>query len=129
MTTLKQCITAWQALRELMNAPTDYRSAHALVLLKSRLRPHVEFYHKEELALSDKYAEHDEKGKIKLTAQGTVEFGTTERLSAFLAERAELDAVELTEDIPVAHITAPAQITPEQLEALEHYIDFEEDHT
>lgn len=33
MTTLKQCIAAWQALRAIATQAMDYKSAHALVLL------------------------------------------------------------------------------------------------
>lgn len=51
MTNLKQCIAAWQALRALAAQAMDYKSAHALVLLMERLRPHVAYFSSTETEL------------------------------------------------------------------------------
>ena len=126
MTTLKHCVKAWQALNTLMKNEMDYASAHGLVMLRAALRPHVQFYNEEETSLSDKYAEHDKDGRAVLKGPGVVEFGTAENLAAFLAERAKLDEVTLTEDINLVKIKAPERITPEQVEALSPYVIFEE---
>ena len=95
-------------------------------LLRAAMRPHVQFYNEEETSLSDKYAEHDKDGRVVLKGPGVVEFGTAENLAAFLAERAKLDEVMLTEDINLVKIKAPERITPEQVEALSPYVIFEE---
>ncbi len=126
MTTLKQCVTAWQALNVLAKTEMDYGSAHKLVMLRAALRPHVQFYNEEEISLADKYAAHDKDGHIVFRGPDVAEFSTAENLAAFTAERIKLDAVELTEDIPPVTIKAPERITPEQIEALSPYVIFEE---
>lgn len=45
---------------------------------------------------------------------------------AFTRERNKLDVVELGEEIARATISPPAQISPEQLEALLPYVDIKE---
>ena len=37
MTTLKQCVKAWQALNTLVKTEMDYASAHGLVMLRAAL--------------------------------------------------------------------------------------------
>lgn len=126
MTNLRQCIAAWQALRAIAEQPTDYKSAHALVLLMERLRPHVTYFSSTEMDLVKKYAELDTAGDPVFEAPGRVRFRKGEDLIAFTRERTKLDTVELGEEIARATITAPAQISPEQLEALLPYVDIKE---
>ena len=61
---LLQCVNAYTAIQSMMSDDLDYQTAYALVVLKKRLLPHVEFYRKEELKLVDCYAEKDSDGKI-----------------------------------------------------------------
>ena len=70
MTNLKECIAAWQALRALAAQTMDYKSAHALVLLKERLRPHVAYFSSTEMDLVKKYAELDAEGNPVYEAPG-----------------------------------------------------------
>ena len=126
MTNLRQCIAAWQALRALAAQTMDYKSAHALVLLKERLRPHVAYFSSTEMELVKKYAELDAEGNPVYEAPGRVRFRRAEDLMAFTRERAQLDDVELGEEIARAKIAPPAAISPEQLEALAPYVDIEE---
>lgn len=126
MTNLKECIAAWQALRALAVQTMDYKSAHALVLLMERLRPHVSYFSSTETELVKKYAELDAEGNPVFEAPGRVRFRTSDDLAAFTRERNELDDVELGEEIPRATISPPEQISPEQLEALIPYVDIEE---
>lgn len=126
MTTLKQCIAAWQALRAIAGQATDYKSAHALMLLMARLRPHVAYFSSTEMDLVKKYAELDAKGDPVYEAPGRVRFRNAKDLAAFTRERTELDDVELGEEIARAKIAPPSAISPEQLEALAPYVDIEE---
>ena len=126
MTNLKQCIAAWQALRALAAQAMDYKSAHALVLLMERLRPHVAYFSSTEMELVKKYAELDAEGNPVSEAPGRVRFRRAEDLVAFTRERRALDDVELGEEIARATISPPAQISPEQLEALLPYVDIKE---
>lgn len=126
MTNLKQCIAAWQALRAIAAQAMDYKSAHALVLLMERLRPHVAYFSSTEMELVKKYAELDAEGNPVYETPGRVRFRRTEDLMAFTSERRELDDVELGEEISRATISPPAQISPEQLEALLPYVDIKE---
>ena len=123
MTNLKECIAAWQALRALA---AQNKSAHALVLLKERLRPHVAYFSSTEMDLVKKYAELDAEGNPVYEAPGRVRFRNAKDLAAFTRERTELDDVELGEEITRAKIAPPAAISPEQLEALAPYVDIEE---
>lgn len=126
MTTLKQCIAAWQALRAIAGQATDYKSAHALMLLMERLRPHVAYFSSTEMDLVKKYAELDAEGNPVYEAPGRVRFRRAEDLMAFTRERRALDDVELGEEISRATISPPAQISPEQLDALLPYVDIKE---
>lgn len=126
MTNLKQCIAAWQALRAIATQAMDYKSAHALVLLMERLRPHVAYFSSTEMELVKKYAELDAEGNPVYEAPGRVRFRRAEDLMAFTRERRALDDVELGEEISRATISPPAQISPEQLEALLPYVDIKE---
>lgn len=126
MTNLKECIAAWQALRAIATQAMDYKSAHALVLLMERLRPHVSYFSSTETELVKKYAELDAEGNPVFEGPGRVRFRTGDDLAAFTRERNELDDVELGEEIPRATISPPEQISPEQLEALIPYVDIEE---
>lgn len=126
MTNLKQCIAAWQALRAIATQAMDYKSAHALVLLMERLRPHVAYFSSTEMELVKKYAELDAEGNPVYEAPGRVRFRRAEDLMAFTRDRRALDDVELGEEIARATISPPAQISPEQLEALFPYVDIKE---
>ena len=126
MTTLKQCIAAWRALRAIATQAMDYKSAHALVLLMERLRPHVAYFSSTETELVKKYAELDAEGNPVYEAPGRVRFHNAKDLAAFTRERTELDDVELGEEIIRAKIAPPAAISPEQLEALAPYVDIKE---
>lgn len=126
MTNLKQCIAAWQALRAIATQAMDYKSAHALVLLMERLRPHVSYFSSTEMELVKKYAELDAEGNPVYEAPGRVRFRRAEDLMAFTRERRALDDVELGEEISRATISPPAQISPEQLDALLPYVDIKE---
>lgn len=125
MTTLKQCVAAWKALDAISTQPMDYKSAHALVVLKARMRPHVLYFSRTEMELVEKYASHDNDGDVIYEEPGRISFKTADDMNSFARERAQLDEVELGEEIPRAKIAPPAQITLAQLEALEPYIDVE----
>lgn len=121
---LDQCTNAYAALLSLMKEKMDYQTAHAMVLLKRKLQPHVEFFVKQERRLMDEYAEKDEKGNVVLTERGTFRFRNPEQAGEYAKRRSELCMVPLREKIKRITLPVPEQITPDQLEALEPFFQF-----
>lgn len=84
------------------------------------------YFSSTETELVKKYAELDAEGNPVFEGTGRVRFRTGDDLAAFTRERNKLDVVELGEEIARATISPPAQISPEQLEALLPYVDIKE---
>ena len=112
---LEQCTAAYAALLSLMKEKMEYKTAHAMVLLKRKLQPHVEFFVKQERKLMDEYAQKDEKGNV---------FRDPEQAGEYAKRRSELCMVPLREKIKRITLPVPEQITPDQLEALEPFFQF-----
>lgn len=123
---LKQCADAYVAVLKMMEQEWDYDTAHALMMLKRRLQPEVEFFTREELKLAKEYAELDEQGEIRFTGRGTFRFREKEKAQEYAARRTELGMVGVQEPFELLHLPKPGRITPVQLEALEPFIAFEE---
>lgn len=88
---LTECVRAFQAVMEMMGEESDYTLAHALVMAKRELEPHVMFYGEKEEDLIGKYAKRDEKGDMIRDGNKV----QVENMSEFLKERKELDGVEV----------------------------------
>lgn len=124
---LLECVTAYMAVQALMEQPFPYKAAHALMMLKRELQPHVEFFSKEEMKLVAEFAEKDkEKQTIQWTDKGAFRFAAGKDPREYAARRENLSATDIEWGIKRIKVPCPASITPAQLEALEKFIEFEE---
>lgn len=123
---LKQCVDAYGAVLDMMEKEWDYKTAHALVMLKRKLQPQVDFFAKEEMKLAKEYAKLDEKGNVILTERGTFPFREKEKAQEYAERRTELGMVEVQEAYTPLRVPVPGRITPAQLEALEGFLEFDE---
>lgn len=123
---LIQCITAYTAVLALSEQEMNYETALALVVLKKRLAPHVEFFAGKERALIDEYGKRDDAGKLIRSGQDGFVLDETKDLREYAARRAELSATNVPEDFEPLHAPSPQQIKPAHLEALEGFICFDE---
>lgn len=123
---LMQCVTAYGAVLELEKREWDYKTAHALVTLKRRLQPQVDFFTKEELKLAREYAKLDEKGNVILTERGTFPFREPGMAQEYARRRTELGLVEVQEAYEPLRVPVPGSITPAHLEALDGFLTFQE---
>lgn len=123
---LKQCVDAYGAVLDMMEKEWDYKTAHALVTLKRKLQPHVDFFTKEEMKLAKEYAKLDKQGNIIFTERGTFPFREKDMAKEYAARRTELGTVKVQEDFKPLRVPMPERITPAQLEALEGFLEFEE---
>lgn len=121
---LIQCVSAYLALIALSDKEYDYRTAHALTVLKRKLKPHVEFYTAEERKLVSEYAQKDDAGKAVFTPHGTFVFKDGAKPEEYAERRAELGAVEVGEEFAPVCASAPSAISPAHLEALEGFVCF-----
>ena len=89
-TNLMQCVMAYQAVTGMMNTACDYKTAYALVMLKRRLDPHVQFFIRREQELVDEYAARDGKGGVVWDTPTSFRFADTARAAEYAEKRAEL---------------------------------------
>lgn len=120
---LLKCITAYIAAMQLMERELDYKTAHALVLLKSRLQPHAEFYTREEMKLAQEYGKKGEDGSVAYDEGGhfALESGTA---AEYNKKKLELAQVDVQEEWEKLKCPCPEKIKPAVLEALQDFIDF-----
>lgn len=126
---LIQYVNAYAALQPLMDCEWDYKTAHALMMLKRKLQPHASFFSQEELKLVEEFAEKDEKGKVAWKGAGRFNFQDPSRAEEYNKKRMELGMVEIQEELEMVRAPIPATIKPAQLEALEGFIEFYEEET
>ena len=123
---LIQCVNAYAAALAMMQQEWDYETAHALVLLKTKLQPHVDFFTSEELKLVEEFAVKNTDRKTAWNGNGTFTFAQPERAQEYTQRRTKLGAVEVDEDWRAMKVPRPASIKPVHLEALEGFIQFGE---
>lgn len=124
MMLLIQCVTAYTAVLQLMDAECEYKTAHALLMLKRALQPHVDFFSAKEMELVDAYAVKNEKGKVAMT-EGKFQLADAYAASNFKAAKDELCGLEIELDWKIRKVAPPKQIRPVHLEALEGLLEFE----
>ena len=112
---LKQCVDVYSAIMSLMEEKLDFSSAHALIMAKSELEPHITFYVESENKLVDKYADTDETGS-KVSSSGQFKL-TGDNASKYIAEHTELDNVPVTIS-QYKLMSMPDKISPKELENL-----------
>jgi hypothetical protein len=124
---LLECVTAYMAVQGLMDQPFPYKTAHALMMLKRELQPHVDFFSGEEMKLVERFAEKDtESNKIVWTGKGAFRFAEGKDPAEYARCRVELGSVHVDWCAERKMVQFHASITPAQLEALEKFIEFEE---
>lgn len=123
---LIQCVNAYTAVLAMSQQEQEYKTAYALMTLKRKLQPHVDFFTGEEMKLVEQYSVKDGKGKTVLNERGNFTFQDPEKAEEYARRRTELGMVEVNEDFPILYVPAPKAIRPVHLEALEGFMEFEE---
>lgn len=121
---LLQCVNAYTAIQSMMSDDLDYQTAYALVVLKKRLLPHVEFYRKEELKLVDCYAEKDSDGKIVWVDANRFGFRDPKQVEEYAKKYNDLCAVIVQWKYDPLIVPIPERIKPSVLEALDRFVSF-----
>lgn len=118
-----KAVTAYMAAMQLMEQELDYKTAHALVLLKSRLQPHVDYYTHEEVRLAQEYGKKNETGNVVYDDNGrfTLE---PETAAEYNKKKLELAQVDIQEEWEKIKCPCPEKIKPVILEALQDFIEF-----
>lgn len=127
-------VAAYTSLMILTKKEFPYKAAYELVKLKRKLAPKVEYYAAEEAKLVRRFAKCDERGEpIVNGTRFDCKGETPEEIAANTREferlRRELGSVSDDEEIERVKITLPddIKISPEVIESLEEFIDFEVD--
>ena len=124
-TNLFTAIKLFEAIMKLSETPLDFATAHALVMAKAELEPHVNFFMEQETKLLEKYAEKDKDGSPKMEAEGQYIIAKG-KITEFREERQQLNNVEV-EIMKRKLKKLPDAITPAVLEALMLAFDFPEE--
>ena len=84
----------YEAIKKLSDTQLDYSSAHALVMTKNELEPHVMFFAENEKAMIETYADQDEEGNLISEADGrfTVRPENAKKVNE---DRVKLNSVEV----------------------------------
>lgn len=123
---LIKCVKAHMVLCELMEKEMDYKSAHAVMMLHRKLRPHVEFYAEEEKKLIEKYALRDKDGRVKFN--GISWTLADVRLAGEYSEKINsLGGTDIEGFGEPVRVSAMPDIKPSQLELLDGFIVFGEE--
>lgn len=122
---LIETVNAYVAILALMNKETDYKTAHALLMLKQRLSPHVEFFSAEEKKLVERFGQKDGEGNVILSGNRLV-FAKDADPKEYEQKRLELSGVEVPWIFAKVKIAPPSEIRPIHIEALLPFIEFEE---
>ena len=113
---LIEAVRIYNSLQQMANKEMDYSAAHAMVMTKAELEPHIQFFAERERSLLEAFAEKgpdaepitDEMGRYTVPKAA---------IRDFEAEREKLNAVEV-EFLVRKLRTLPEKITPAQLETL-----------
>lgn len=125
---LHEAVRAYLTIQTLSSRELDYKTAHALMITKKKLQPHVEFYSAEEMKLAEEFGEKDEKGNLVCREGGRFNFaGDGDEYVAnrdeYITKKNALGEVTI-EDFEPIKVPVPERITADQLEALFGIIDF-----
>ena len=119
-----KAVTAYTAAMQLMEQELDYKTAHALVLLKKRLQPHVDYYLCEEMKLARACGRKDENGNVVFTDSTHFDFESPQAGEEYMTKRTELAQVDIQEEWEKIKCPCPEKIKPAVLEALQDFIEF-----
>lgn len=121
---LVDTIKAYNAISEVMDEKMPFRDAHALLMAKKELEPHVRFYTQKERELVEKYAIKDENGNVHF--DGAKFQIKADRIKDYAEEHVELDAVEIKTEIKENKLTGIPNVKPAALEGLMLIFEFDE---
>lgn len=122
---LLQYVNAFLACENLMEKELDFKTAHAVVMLRATLKPHADFFAAEEGKLAKEFAELDENGKIKIEDGGRFFLREGADEEAYKKRRQELCMLEV-EDMERKRAGRLREVRPSILEALSDFLEFEE---
>jgi hypothetical protein len=122
---LIQCVNAYTAVLAMAEKECDYKLSYALVMLKRKLQPHIDFFVSREMGLVKTYARKDDDGKIAMTERGKFVFEDPEKAEEYENQRRQLGMVEVLEEFKPVRVPVPSSISVIQLEALEGFLEFE----
>ena len=120
---LINCVTAYVVLRELMDKEFDYDTAHKIMMLSRKLKPHVDFYGEKERQIMEKFAVKDELGRVKLEKNSWT-LKDPCAVDEYRAEITSLGGVVVEGFEEAVRVSATPQIKPSHLEALSGFIEF-----
>ena len=121
---LIQYVNAFLACEHLMEKELDFKTAHALVMLRQKLKLHVDFFAAEEGKLAKEFARLDSDGKIELSDGGRFFLREGADEESHRKKRQELCMLEV-EDISPMHAGKIGEVRPSVLEALVGFLEFE----
>lgn len=118
---LMDCVNAYRAVKGLSRKDVDFNTAFSLVKLERALKPHFTFFVEKELELAKEYAKLED-GKIVMGASGFV-FSDPTKAEEYNRRHKELEEVTV-DDMDKVKVRL-STITPEQLDALDDFVEFE----
>ena len=121
---LIQYVNAFMACEGLMEKEMDFKTAHAVMLLRHDLKKHADFFAAEEMKLVGEYAKKTEAGEIAWEEDGRFVFDRAEDAETFKKRRGELGMTEV-EDFAPRKAGKIKEVRPAQLEALFGFLEFE----
>ncbi len=122
---LKEAMSAYLAAETLSREKLPYATAAAIVRVKRETREFAELYLQEERKLAEAYAETDEDGMIRIDASGRFRCREGLRAADYEKSRKDLGETEVAVEARKMRVSAPERITPEQIEALSPWMEFE----
>lgn len=121
---LIQYVNAFLACEHLMEKELDFKTAHTLVMLRQKLKPHTDFFAAEEGKLAKEFARLDENGKIEIEDGGRFFLREGADEESYRKKRQELCMLEV-EDISPMRAGKIGEVRPSVLEALFGFLEFE----
>lgn len=122
---LKEAMSAYLAAETLSREKLPYATAAAIVRVKRETREFAELYLQEEKKLVEAYAEIGEDGMIRIDANGRFRCREGLRAADYEESRKDLGETEVAVEARKMRVSAPERITPEQIEALSPWMEFE----
>lgn len=122
-------VKAMPALVELKKMRLPYDIARDVYKMYKMLEVEYQFFAQEESKLVREYAEKDENGNPKVSANGTITFPNIKTKIEYSERLAELGATDSKAEVSFISISGPdiggQLITPETIGALEGFVIFE----
>ena len=121
---LIEAVNANLAAQEMSQQRLPYDLALAVVKVKRATADETDFFLREERALVEEYADTDENGNIRMTGSGR--FAIRGSAQEYEKKRKALADTETKIDFTPIEVTAPAEIKPALIEALDGFLVFRE---